>query len=138
MSKLVHVSKIEKIYTDQLSSMKIVERTKCLFQSQPIFEEISVNELVDAVCEDSLENNEKVFTTTISFQTCDKTTSLLRRMAFRLTCLDGKKFMVGTNHRPFPIIKENNPYPGKPTESALKKITITWKSPYPMLEIVEI
>ena len=61
----------------------------------------------------------------------------VRQAAFRLTSVDGKRYMIGTDSRPYPIIRERNPFPEKPVDSSLKTVTITWKSLMPMLLIVE-
>ncbi|MGX8697961.1 MAG: hypothetical protein ACSW8D_16395, partial [Prevotella sp.] len=92
---------------------------------------------VGVTIEDSYENNQKVYTTTATFNTCDKQPMTVRQAAFRLTSVDGKRYMIGTDSRPYPIIRERNPFPEKPVDSSLKTVTITWKSLMPMLLIVE-
>lgn len=123
--------------SESLSYLKIVSDISCRFTHNVSFEEICINEVVGVTIEDSYENNQKVYTTTAIFQTCDKLPITKRHLSFRLTGIDGKRYMIGTNSRPFPIIKENNPYPEKVTDSSLKTVTITWKSMLPMLLIVD-
>lgn len=120
-----------------LTAMRVISDTSCRFSGTVTFTEICINELVEVTIEDELEKNQKVFTTTAVFRTADKQPLTERRLAFRLTGVDGKKYMIGWNGRPFPIIKEKNPFPGKPNESWLKTVTITWKATVPMLQILE-
>lgn len=136
MSKLVHVRKIEIADACSLGSIQVFNETTCRFKSDPVFSEISIKELVGVTVEDSYENNQKVYTTTATFNTCDKTPMTVRQAAFRLTSMDGKRYMIGTDSRPYPIIKERNPFPEKPADSTLKTVTITWKALLPMLLIV--
>ena len=137
MSKLVHVRKIEIADAYSLGSIQVLSETTCRFKSQPVFSEISIKELVGVSIEDSYENNQKVYTTTATFKTCDKKPLTIRQAAFRLTSIDGQRYMIGTDSRPYPIIKEKNPFPEKPADSVLKTVTITWKSFLPWLLIVE-
>lgn len=137
MSKLVHVNKIEMAGVDNLATMRVVSDTACRFTSDVSFEEICITELVGVTIEDEMEKNQKVFKTTAVFTTKDKKPLTERRLAFRLTSVDGKKYMIGWNGRPFPIIKEKNPFPEKPSDSSLKTISISWKATVPMLLILE-
>ena len=134
---LVHVRKIEIADACSLGSIQVLNETSCRFKTQPVFSEIGIKELVGVTIEDSYENNQRVYTTTVTFNTCDKKPMTARQAAFRLTSLDGKRYMIGTDSRPYPIIKERNPFPEKPGDSTLKTVTIVWKSLLPMLLIVE-
>jgi hypothetical protein len=137
MSKLVHVNKIEMLRCEDLIPMIVLSDTTCRFSREPFFTFMDIHELVGVTVEDSYENNQKVFTTTATFATCCKKPLTDRRMAFRLTSVDGKRYMIGTNSRPYPIIRQNNTFPDKPADSMLKSVTITWKAMTPMLLIVE-
>lgn len=137
MSKLVHITKIEFADARSIDGLYVLNGTTCRFVSLPAFSEIGIRELVGVNIEDSYENNQKVYTTTATFNTCDKKHMTLRQTVFRLTSIDGKRYLIGTDSRPYPIIKERNPFPEKPADSALKTVTITWKAPYPMLHIID-
>lgn len=118
-----------------LTPLRVVSDTSVKFTNAVQFSPVSILELVGVTVEDSYENNQKVYTTTAVFNTFCKEPMTDRRLAFRLTSVDGKRYLIGLNTRPFPIIKEKNPYPEKPTDTSLKNVTITWKSFYPMMLI---
>ena len=122
---------------ESITAIRVITGTTCRFTNDVLFTEISIHGVVGVIVEDSYENNQKVFTTTATFQTCDKLPQTERRMAFRMTGIDEKRYMIGTDSRPFPIIKERNPYPERPADSSLKTVTITWRSLLPMLLIEE-
>lgn len=122
---------------ESLTAIRLISESVCRFTHDVEFEKINIQELVGVTVEDSYENNQKVYTTTATFQTCGKEPMTERQVAFRLTALDGHRFMIGTNSRPFPIVKEQNYFPEKPTDTSLKKVTVTWKSLFPMLLIIE-
>lgn len=120
-----------------LGSIQIIGETTCRFKSLPVFSEINIKGLVGVTIEDGYENNQRVFTTTATFNMCDKKPMNVRQAVFRLTSIDGKRYMIGTDSRPYPVIKERNPFPEKPADSSMKTVTIAWKSLLPMLLIVE-
>lgn len=122
---------------ENLSSLQVISDTSLKLSSEVNFSKIDIHELVGVTIEDSYENNQKVYVTTATFITACKKPLTDRRIAFRLTSVDGKRYIIGTNARPFPIIKEKNAFPEKPADSSAKAVTITWKSLYPMLLIEE-
>lgn len=135
MSKLVHIKKIEMVEAGRLLPMRIVSGHSCRFDSAVNFSEIAINELVGVTVEGSMDNNQYIYTTTATFQTCDKTPFEGRRLAFRLTGIDGKQYMIGKKDRPYPIIKVQDNFPDKPAGSTARQITVVWKSTCPMLNI---
>lgn len=138
MTKLVHINKIEFIRSSELSGLIRVTNSSCRIPSDVNFTEI--NEIVNLVgvkMEDESQKGETVYTTTVTFQTKRKDVVRWKRIAFRLTSIDGNQFLVGTGSRPYPVVKENNTFPEKPGDSTLKTVTITWRSLLPMLYIVK-
>ena len=125
------------VRTEELIPMSVLSDTECKFKREVAFSEIEINELVGVTVEDSYENNQKVYTTTASFTTHRHEPLKSRRLAFRLTAADGKRYMIGTISRPYPVVKESVPYPGKLPDTTLNSVTITWKSILPMLLILE-
>jgi len=137
MSKYFHIKKIEMVRIEELLPLRITSNTSCVLLRELDFVDLDIQELVGVSIEDSYENNQKVYTTTATFSTKRKEPFSSRGLAFRLTSVNGQRFMIGTQERPFPVIKEKNPFPEKVPDSTLKTVTITWKSTFPMLRIIE-
>ena len=136
MSHVIHITKIESTPSPSLSGMKMVSFDSCRLPFGVVFTSINTVGLVDVKMEDSLEDNQKIFTTVVTFQTPDKVPSKKSRLSFRLTSANGSQYLVGSYARPYAIIKETNPIPGKAGDSIMKTVTVTWKSSSPMLYIV--
>ena len=137
MSNLVHIVKVEFASGTSLSNLKVTSPSSCRILSAVNFSEILIEGLAEVNVEDAYENNQTVYSTTLSFQSHDRKLFGLRQAAFRLSSADGHRYMLGTHTRPYPIIKETVPFPDKPGDSTLKKVTVTWKSPLPMLLLEE-
>ena len=136
MFKSVIIQKVEIADASALPSMMILPKGECHIVNTSMFTEFNTKGLVDVTVKDELSNNQLVYTTTVEFNTCIKTTEGMRRKAFLLTAADGTRYVVGTGSRPYPVITESNPFPDRPTESMLKKVTVKWTAPHPMLRII--
>lgn len=121
------------IRIEDLNSLRLISKYECRMKQSLLFTDLDIQDLVGVTVEDSYENAQRKYTTTVTFKTPCRKLLALSRMAFRLTDVNGNQYMVGTNSRPFPIIKEVQNYPEKVPDSSLKQFTITWKSMCPML-----
>ena len=137
MSNLVHIVKVEFASCISLTGLKITSPSSCRILSSVNFSEFLIEGLAEANVEDSHENNQVVYSTTLSLKFHDRKLLSLRQTVFRLTSADGHRYLLGTHTRPYPIVKEVVPFPDKPGDSTLKKMTVTWKSTLPMLLLEE-
>lgn len=128
--------KIEECDCSELFNAGIFSEQKCFLTANVNFEEINTVGNIQVSDESSYESNELIWTTTITYKVKTKAPQAWRRKAFRMTAIDGTKFLVGTGERPFPVIKESNPYPDKPTGTTLMTVTVTWKSRHGLMEII--
>lgn len=134
---MIHnIIKIETVPCSELSQMEVIGERLCHFMSDVNFTEINTYGNIQVSEESDYQNNERVWTVTVTYKTKCKNPTGNRRNAFRMTRIDGTQFVIGTYDRPFPVIKESNPYPDKPTGTTLMTTTVTWKSKHGMLEIV--
>lgn len=128
--------KIEVCDSSALLDALVLSEKDCFLTRDVNFAEVNTFGNIQVSDDSSYENNELVWTTTITYKVKSKNPQMWRRKAFRMTAIDGKKYLVGTGARPFPVIKESNPYPDKATGSTLMTVTVTWKSLHGMLRIL--
>lgn len=137
MNTLIHIAKIESVPVTSLLDVEKVAAASCRVPGSIVFNEINIHGLVDAKIENQLENHEPVYTVTLTYQTCDRTPQKRNSLAYRLTSIDGTRYLLGSYARPYVIYNDTTPFPGKPGDSVLKTVTLTYKSPHPLLYIVE-
>ncbi len=137
MNRSVHIVKVEIASCEDLGGVEMVASSSCRLSGNVNFAEINILEQAEASITDAIENKERVYTTTLTYHTCDKTPTTDTHKVFRLTTIDGTQFLVGTHARPYAIIKESNPFPRKPGDNILKIVTVTWKALTPMLYITD-
>lgn len=128
--------KIEECECSELLNAGIFSEQKCFLTANVNFEEINTVGNIQVSDESSYENNELIWTTTVTYKVKSKSPRAWRRKAFRMTAIDGTMYLVGTGDRPFPVIKESNPYPGLPTGTTLMTITVSWKSSHGLMKIM--
>ncbi len=137
MFKPVHISLIEMTDAENLSAMILLSDSSCKLQENVNFTVINIDGLAEVNIEEDYQNNQKTYKTTLQFNSCSKKPLSMRQKAFRLTALDGRRYLIGTSERPFPIIKEKNPFPRQPTGEQMKSVSISWNSIHPMMMIEE-
>lgn len=128
--------KIEQCDCSLLHDVGIFSEKRCFFLQNVNFTEINAFGNIQVSDESSYENNELVWTTTITYKVKSKDPQGWRRKAFRMTAIDGTQYFVGTDERPFAVIKESNPWPDKATGSTLMTVTVTWKSSHGLMQIL--
>lgn len=136
MTTLHHIKKIEICEASALTNIILSGDNSCRIDQSVNFTEINIVGLADANVESAQENNQVLYTTTVSYKTKDKTLDGKRKVAFLLTSINGNRYLVGTHMRPYPVMKESNPFPSNPVNSILKEVTVTWKNVTPMLSVL--
>lgn len=137
VSKLVHIKCIETTSASKLNALNVFDGNKTCLKVECDWKVLPIKELADVKVEDSLENGQRFYTTTVSFYSPDRDVTKSQRSAFRLTSVKGKRYLIGSNDRPYPIIKEVANFPEDPKNTSMKRVVITWKSIFPLLELVD-
>lgn len=135
MQHLPHIVKVESVACSAINPVSLLTIDKCSLPNNVNFTDLNIKEQAEAKVVSEVENGVTLFTTTLSFQTCHYQDWMDRRCAFRLTCADGKRYLMGTHMRPYPTIKQELPFP-KGSDSSLRTVTVTLKSEYPLLQIL--
>jgi hypothetical protein len=136
MKQLEFFTKIEWAAAEHLTGMKVLPNNICYLPSGITFHQIDTEELVGVKQEETYENNQRIWTLTVTFKTTCKEPSDMRGLAYRVTTQKGQEYIIGTSSRPYPVWKESVAYPEKGTESQLRNVTITLKSRRPLLSVL--
>jgi hypothetical protein len=85
---------------------------------------------------DVIESRNRIFTTKMTFQTCEDIDVDTIPLAFRVTSALGESFMIGSHDRPYPVINKTDPYPSNMGDSTLITYTVTYKNTIPMARVI--
>jgi hypothetical protein len=61
----------------------------------------------------------------------------VRRLAWRVTCVDGRQWLLGGVERPWPVALVGTDFPGAVTERGGVSVAVTWSSAVGPLRIVD-
>lgn len=128
MGTLRHIVKIEEADCKDVSKYYAVAGHSVVVTVSANFKEINTVGLIEVTEESSYEENERIWTVTIKYTSPCKTPEGPRRKVYQLTDTAGQRYLIGTESRPYPVVKESNPYPSKANGTILRDVTITYKS----------
>lgn len=136
MQDIIHIIKAESAPCSSLQSLTELPDHCCRLPQNVNFTDINIVELADLKVEAEPENGTIVRAATLSFQVRSDASVPERRAAFRLTGADGRRFILGSYARPYPIIKSSTPFPGRADGSRLRSFTVTLRCADPLRQIV--
>ena len=67
---------------------------------------------------------------------CDRIALPARPLAYRLTCVNGRQYLLGTADPPFPLTTQEEKRPGNAAETSAVSLVVSQQSPYPSLNIL--
>lgn len=135
MQHLPHIIKVESAPCQSVNPVTLLTTDRCSLPNNVNFTDLNILEQAEAKVESEQENLSTLYTTTLSFQTCHYQEWIQPRSVFRLTCADGRQYLLGTHTRPYPAIRQTAPFP-KGSDTSLRTVTVTWKSEFPLLRIL--
>lgn len=135
MQHLPHIVKVESAPCTEVNPVTVLTDDRCSISNNVNFTDLNIKGQAEAKVESELENQSTVYTTTLSFQTCHYQQWIEGRNVFRLTCADGKRYLMGTHMRPYPTVKQTLPFP-KGSDTQLRSVTVTLKAELPLLQIL--
>lgn len=77
---------------------------------------------------DKIENGQRIFQTKLVFKTCKSDLQGARGLAFLAETIDGDKYLIGNNDRPYPVITASENHPNNYADSQLTEYVVTWNS----------
>jgi len=129
MKRIRVVNTVERTAIENLQGMVRVSNTEVKIPSSIEWEAIAIKPHARLTCEDRIEDGIVVWTTTLSFKTCEEL-SVKGRYAYRCRLNNGEYLLVGTNNRPYPITKYVETMPENITDNQLTEVSVTWISAY--------
>ena len=132
---LNNVIKVEKIVASNLLAERI-PLNKVREESSNVWTEIKI--FAPASVEDATKVANKVdiheVKMVLRLQPCEDLNPGV--YAFRLTTADGKRYMLGMNERPYPVITCQDVHPDKVANAQGKTVTVAYNGLFGLVEIV--
>lgn len=132
---LQNIIKVEFIETRYLKNMVLLGNHAVSLKYWRNFMDLCLVGLASVDVSQNVENGSRLTAVKLTAHTTDDFHVDHRRLAWRVTTVDGKQYLIGINEQPFPVTTVSDNYPDKSTEPSGKIITVSWQTPLDLLEI---
>lgn len=115
---LSNIKKIEVIETQDLQNLTVIPRTGVYLNFLRDFAELPLVNLASMEIVSKVENKSRLFTTTIKALLTEHFDTANRKLALRVTTVDGERYLVGTEESPFPVVNTTDTFPEKESDTS--------------------
>ena len=131
MAYIKNIIKIEAAEAEKLKSVIFPARHLCILPQDVEFRQIQCKNPSSCEISDKVESKVRIFTSKLTFNSDDIP------LAYRVTTADGCRYLIGRDHRPFPVLTRSELMPSSHTDSSLIAYTVTWSDVIKPLQIIE-
>lgn len=133
---LQNIIKVEFIETRYLKNMVLLGNHEVSLQYWRNFIDLCLVGLASVDVSQNVENGSRLTTVKLTAHTTDDFHVDHRRLAWRVTTVDGKQYLIGINEQPFPVTTVADNFPDKATERSGKTVTVNWQTNLDLLKIM--
>lgn len=137
MAYIKNIIKIEVTEAENLKSVIFPARHLCILPQDVEFRQIQVKNPSSCEISDKIESKVRIFTSKLTFKSCEQIDSDGIPLAYRITTADGCRYLIGRDHRPFPVLTRSELMPSSHSDSSLITYTVTWSDVIKPLQIIE-
>lgn len=137
MAYIKNIIKVEVTEASNLKAVTFPARNLCIVPSCTEFRQISTKSPSSCEITDKVESKVRIFTTKLTFKSCEQLDDNGTPWAYRITTADGVRYLIGCDHRPFPVLTRTENMPNSFTETSLIAYTVTWSDVIKPLQIIE-
>lgn len=138
MTQVLHnVCKLAFIDTQQLQGITLIHGSGVMLNYWRDFEELQLVGLANCEVTSKVENRTKLFTTSLTAHLSEHFDTRNRHLAFLATCVDGDRFLIGSNESPYPIINTTDSLPGKETDRSGCSLTVEYTDTLGLMPVLD-
>lgn len=129
------ITKVEMTTSDNVASWRILQQGKALVDIVGNMTELCCQGLSQLEISEKTDNKERIRTAKLTSTILDDISIGNKKLVFRLTDTQGKKLILGSDERPFPIVSISEVLSGSAQSTSKKTMTVTLSSINPITEI---
>ena len=118
---------VDVIEASSLDGMNIVRKGVVSLPSNLSWVPVRIQVPAKLTIINKVDDKNTVWTTTLQFRTCEDC-SWRKHACYRVHLSDGRKLLIGSSSRPFPVTVTNDSMPDNVTDSQLQEVTVTLTS----------
>lgn len=129
----LNIKKIEKTSANELLSMVAVPGYRAFTLNNIVWTEIPMIKTAEMQIQDKIENKQRIFTTNVKLLTTDLLNLEAYDIVFKVTTVDGKAFIIGSDQSPYPVLTNSMEFPKEYSGKSGNTVTITYTALNPPL-----
>lgn len=132
---LLHINRIDYCEAYHLASAVIVPENYSVIISEPMpWQRLNMVGLATLETSEEVGNGVRKHTAKLTATLCgDRLNLPARPLAYRLTCANGRQYLLGTADPPFPLTTQEDKRPGNAAETSAVSLVITINNRYGLL-----
>lgn len=134
---LLNIKQVDRLEAYHLHMANVLPGYKVIIGAFQFWEEVPIVGTAQMQITDKYEGKQRLFTTTLQFLTPDLVASEGRHYCWRVTTVEGKKYLIGTDQAPFPVQANSQNFPKEYTAKSGNTVTITYNSLNPALLLLD-
>jgi hypothetical protein len=136
MRRFDYIRKVSIASAENLAGAKVLPNDEIVIPKETEWEDLPLVRNVKVSVTDKISSNERIYTSTISFVIGKSSKIKKKRMTLMLQAVNGEKYIVGINERPFPVITTTEDRAEATSTANKTTVNITWTGALPPLLIV--
>ena len=134
---LLHIHRIDCCEAYHLASAIVLPETASVLLREPMpWKQLPMVGLATLDTSEEVKKGVRTHSAKLSATLCGGRLALPSRpLAFRLTCVNGRQYLLGTADPPFPLTAQEEKMPGNTAENSAVSLVVSLQSLLPMLKI---
>ena len=135
---LLHIHRIDCCEAYHLASAIVLPETASVLLREPMpWKRLPMVGLATLETSEAVEKGVRKHTAKLTATLCGGRLALPSRpLAYRLTCVNGRQYLLGTADPPFPLTTQEDKRPGNAAETSAATLVVTIQSLLPLLNIL--
>ena len=133
---LLHIHRIDCCEAYHLASAIVLPETASVLLREPIpWRRLPMVGLATLETSEAVEKGVRKHTAKLTAMLCGGRLALPSRpLAYRLSCINGRQYLLGTADPPFPLTTQEVKMPGNAAETSAVSLVVSLNSSYPVLK----
>lgn len=126
MNNIIRVSCVQ---CNKISGFRRLSETEAVINPELPLEELkTIKHPSSLIINDKIEDGQRIFQTKLTIKLCGSISNIPRRMAYLCETVDGERYLIGNNERPYPVVTQQENHPESYSDSQLTEYVISWNS----------
>ena len=135
---LLHIHRIDSCEAYHLASAIVLPETASVLLREPMpWKRLPMVGLATLETSEEVKKGVRKHTAKLTATLCGGRIALPSRpLAYRLTCVNGRQYLLGTADPPFPLTAQEVKMPGNAAETSAVSLVVSLNSSYPVLNFL--